>query len=249
MTPLLLVVVSVLLQHTSAPVAGVVIDAVTKAPVARARVVLVHPDRPLSAARLTIADDEGRFSFADVAEGSYRLFADRDDYLRGEHQGAITLAAGQRVAAISIAIVPTGVISGRVLTGFGEPASKIFVRALKGSQVVTETRTNDLGEYRLFNLPPGAYVVAAERYQGPRIEGTTYRVPTPPCPDCRGEGAFTLGLVGVLKTGGFIAPTALTNRTYPAVYFPGTTDLNAGQAIEVRPGAEVYGIDLTLVVK
>ena len=252
---LLVIFSALLLQQDFAPIAGVVIDAVTKAPVGRARVVLVRPDGPLNASHLAIADDDGRFRF-EVPAGPYRLFADRDDYIRAEHHTPIVLAAGQRVGDISIAIVPTGVISGRVLTEFGEPASKIFVRALPESQVVAtfprwvaESQTNDLGEYRLFSLPPGKYFVSALRYPGPQIDGTTYRVPTPPCPDCRGEGASMMGLVGILKTGAFIAPSALTKRSYPPVYFPGTTDMTAGQPIEVRPGAEVYGIDLTLIVK
>ena len=234
----------------TASVAGVVIDSETKAPIGRARVLLARIDAHLSQSLVVIADERGAFATSQVPPGTYRVFADREGYRRGEHGATLTTAAGERIANLTIALTPTAVISGRVTTESGEPLSKIYVRALSGSDVVAaEARTNDLGEYRLFGLEPGGYIVSAERYPGPRIEGTTYRIPTPPCPDCMGEGTAMPGLVGLLKTGGFIDPLALTGRTYPTVYFPGVTDRASAQRVEVAPGREVYGIDLRLVVR
>jgi hypothetical protein len=253
---LVLLLLAIAVQQPATTVSGVVTDSVTKSPVAAARVLLARVDGPLTESLLAIGDTGGRFQVTDVPAGSYRVFADRDDYLRGEHRGVVQVRSGQPVRDLAIVLTPTGVISGRVMNEHGEPASKIVVRALTESQVlstfpkwVAEARTNDLGEYRLFSLPPGRYIVSAQRYPGPQIEGTNYRIPTPPCPDCRGEGTATIGLAGLLKTGAFIAPPALTGQVHPAVYFPGTTDLAAGQRIEVRPGAQVGGIDLTLIVK
>ena len=233
-------------SQPAAFVAGVVIDSETKAPIRRARVLLARIDAHLSQSLVVIADESGAFGTSQVPPGTYRVFADREGYRRGEHDAPLTVAAGQRIANLTIALTPTAVISGRVMTENGAPVSKVYVRAFRGSDVAAESRTNDLGEYRLFGLEPAGYIVGAERYPGPRIEGTTYRIPTPPCPDCRGEGTAMPGLQGLLKAGGFIDPQALTGRTYPAVYFPGVTDRATAQPIEVGPGAQVYGINLLI---
>ena len=63
----------------------------------------------------------------------------------------------------------TGSISGRVTDAGGEPIAHAFVMALqpwyqKGQRrlaFVQAVQTNDLGEYRLFWLPPGRYFIAA----------------------------------------------------------------------------------------
>jgi hypothetical protein len=252
----LVLLLALVAQQPAATVSGIVTDAVTKAPVAAARVLLARVDGPLTSSLTITAGADGRFTASAVPPGAYRIFADRDDYLRGEHRGVVQVKSGQPIHDLAIVLTPTGVISGRVMNEHGEPASKIFVRALTESQVlatfprwVAEARTNDLGEYRLFSLPPGRYIVSAQRYPGPHIEGTNYRIPTPPCPDCRGEGIGTMALAGLLKSGAFIAPAALAGQMYPTIYFPGTTELAAGQRIELRPGAEIGGIDLTLIVK
>ena len=73
--------------------------------------------------------------------------------------------------------------------------------------------------------------------------------PTPPCPDCPGEGVGSIGLANILSTGGFIDPRALTGQTYPAVFFPGTTDRAEAGSVKVTAGAQVDGIDMRLVVR
>ncbi len=120
--------------------------------------------------------------------------------------------------------------------------------------------TNDLGEFRLFDLAPGTYAVSAEQYPGPSIgtvelpsgraglTGLQYIVPTPPCADCRGEGRGMRALSGLLAAGDFIDPGALTKLTYPRVYFPGTVDAAQAKGVILRPGSRVDGIDLRLVV-
>jgi hypothetical protein len=59
-------------------------------------------------------------------------------------------------------MIPAGVIAGRLYDRDGEAASNVTVQALKyvyqnGRRVlssVQSAQTNDLGEYRLFWLPP-----------------------------------------------------------------------------------------------
>jgi hypothetical protein len=239
-------------SQTAASVSGVVIDARTRLPVPDARVLLAPLEAPLTQSLIGSTDVEGRFQIGNVPPGPYRLFANHADYLRGEHTAPVTLTAAQRIDDLSIALTATAVISGRVTTEAGEPAPKVYVRA-HTDKPVAESRTNDLGEYRLFGLRPGTYVISAERYRLPRIEdtrlGIQYVVPTPPCPDCRGEGQFMQQLPRLFSTGAFIDPLVVAGQSSPAVYYPGTTDRAAAQAVEAGPGARLAGIDLRLVVK
>jgi hypothetical protein len=247
-TAIVLLLIGLLAGQAPGAVTGVVTDEATKAPVAGANVVLAPAEGPVAGAAVTTTDDRGRFAFAKVQPGTYRLLAGRDDYLRGESSPPIPVAAGESVRNLAVTLTPTAVISGRVTDDYGEPAGKIYVRALT-TRVVAEARTNDLGEYRLFGLAPGTYVVSAERYQAPSIQGTFLVTPTPPCPGCMGEGAGRQGLTSLLTNGAFIDPRALTGQTYPPVFFPGTTDRSAAGQVTVKAGAQVDAIDLRLVVR
>jgi hypothetical protein len=226
---------------------GVVTDAGSGEPVFGARVLLARVDGPLTMSVVLKTDERGQFSVSTVSAGTYRVFADEPGYVRREHSAPVVVAPGKPLAPISIALTRRAVVTGVVRNEHGEPISGVVVRAWSGTTAAAETRTDDLGEYRLFGLAPGSYVVGAERYAGPRIEGTFYIGPTPPCPDCPGEGAFRQALSALLSTGGYIGPRALEARPYPVVYFPATTDRRAAAPIEVGAGAVVGGIDLRLV--
>lgn len=244
-----------------------VVDAKTTAPVAFARVLFARADGPLAQSVVVEADARGTFTAAAVPTGTYRVFAEHEAYVRGAWAAPVSITAGRPVAGITITLIPTAVISGRISTETGEPAMKVFVRAHRmtaegpGADVLAEARTNDLGEYRLVGLEPGSYVVSAEPYAAPSIgpvempggrggpQGLQYIVPTPPCPDCRGEGRGMQAISQITNAGAFIHPFALTGRTYPRVYFPGTTEKADAKAITAEAGARLDSIDIRLVLK
>src|SRR4029079_18654873 len=71
---------------------------------------------------------------------------------------------------LDFALPRGGVITGRVLDEFGDPVSDVQVAALRPQTVGGSRRlvnmgrpgtTNDIGEFRLFGLPPGDYFVSA----------------------------------------------------------------------------------------
>jgi hypothetical protein len=101
----------------------------------------------------------------------------------------------------------------------------------------------------LFGLAPGAYTISAERYLAPRIDGAFYVGPTPPCPDCPGEGEFRQQTAALFKTGAYIDPRVVAGRAYPIVYFPAATDRSGATGVNARSGAVTGGIDLRLIVK
>ena len=82
----------------------------------------------------------------------------------------IALAAQQQLKNVRMEMTPTGAISGRILNRYGEPVGNANVQALRytyqeGRRTLTTVQTirsNDLGEYRLFWMTPGQYVISAQ---------------------------------------------------------------------------------------
>lgn len=150
-------------------------------PVARATVRLLGLS-PLASARppvtVTTTDEAGNFVFERVEPGSgYQLLAERAGFATGRYGArspnssgaALDLAAGQEIKGLTIVLTPQGVVSGRVTDANGDFVQGAQVRALRwGFQrgartlvLVGSTTTNDLGEYRIANLPAGRIYLAA----------------------------------------------------------------------------------------
>src|SRR5262245_37687224 len=178
----ILFVLAFLLPQQSQPpqqtgsIEGAVVRLGTDDPIPRAKVVL-RPVNSQTAQGIT-ADDGGKFAFRDLAPGQYRISVSRDRYVASEYGQrspigsgvAISLSAQQQFKDARVALAPAGTISGRVLNRYGEPAGNINVQALRyayqdGRRSLTPfqaIRTNDLGEYRLFWMPPGQYIISAQ---------------------------------------------------------------------------------------
>src|SRR6185295_12880415 len=85
-----------------------------------------------------------------------------------------TVEAGSTIDNIRLVLTATGTISGRVFDNSGEPLANVPVQALKysyedGQRTLTQVKidqTNDLGEFRLFWLPPGQYTISAQPQDG-----------------------------------------------------------------------------------
>jgi hypothetical protein len=231
----------------------------TNAPVPHARIVVAKVGGAVTDYRTGVADANGRFGFRDLAAGNYRVFAERQGYLRGEHGRRAASGNGTPVwlvegqaTRITVTMIQTGAISGRVLDE-GRPVRGVLVRALRASffdgrrtlNNVEYTRSDDLGEYRLFGLAPGTYYVTAVPPDGPRIEGDTYVVPTVPS-NANGNQRQTRTAAADALAKDLVDAAALDNRIFVPVFFPGTTDETAAAAIEVQSGRTATGIDLTV---
>jgi hypothetical protein len=126
---------------------------------------------------------------------------------------------------------------------YNDPVAKVYVRAAT-KDLTREVQTNDLGDYRIYGLPPGSYVVSASAYMPPRIEGGRYVIPTPPGPYMPGEGRAMIPLSRILDNGEFINPMTLNAESHARVYYPDTTDPAAAMPLDVQPGMVLSGIDL-----
>jgi protocatechuate 3,4-dioxygenase beta subunit len=245
----------------SASIQGVVTKLATGEPVFRARVIL-SAENGVGAARTILTGGDGKFLISNIPPGRYRLFASRDGYMRAEYGQTrtgrpglpLSLAPRQELKDVALVLTPTGTISGRVFDRFGEPVSNANVQALKyyylegkrGLTVVQTARTNDLGEYRLFYLQPGSYVVSAVPTEMVRNDGGSVLVDVGPGSPIQLNGGTPGGAIrlgAVTGTAGGLVSAADTGETFLTVYYPGTTDSASAAPIDLRPGVNLTGVD------
>ena len=241
---------------------GFVVKMGTSEPISKAIATLTQIDGRRETYTFTTASG-GQFFFQNLEAGQYRLSVSRNGYVRSEygarspnHPGLpMTLVAGQKMMDVLLPMMPAGTIAGRVFDRDGEPLANVNVQALKYSyqegqrvlNTVQQTRTNDLGEYRLFWLPPGQYFVSATYAGGPGggrgFVGTVAEAVT-------GRG----GRNGGARAGGPAVTTAGRANTeaqpdegYIPVYYPGTTEAQSAAPINLPAGIVFSGVDLTIV--
>jgi hypothetical protein len=166
-------------------IAGVVVSTKTGEPLRSARVMLTAP-RSDSRGGLpnnphAFSGIDGTFAFSGLPPGDYTVFAAKAGY--GFRYGIdidsrVRLGQDETRDDVVLRLPPSAVVTGRVLDAYGEPLVGASVTALTHGHYAGETRwrpmhsgeTNDLGEYRLFGLAAGRYVIAASspRSHGPR---------------------------------------------------------------------------------
>lgn len=158
-------------------ISGMVVKLAGSEPLKNARVRLQSQDDRRES-HSVVTDAGGRFELKGVDPGRYRLVVHRDSFVtqaygqkKPDDPGAIlTLRAGQEVKDLLFRLIPSAVIAGRVINEDGDPLPWVQVSALREAyaggkkSLFSETTvpTNDLGEYRLFGLPPGRYFIRAD---------------------------------------------------------------------------------------
>jgi Carboxypeptidase regulatory-like domain len=131
-----------------------------------------------------VLDAEGRFEIAGVAPGQYRLIVypgpTAAPYIETRYPNPasdppqwLDVAHGQIVEDLVIPVLRGAVISGRIVDELGNPQAMVMVtvrepqaverqRPPSGFVPARSDRTDDLGAFRIFGLPPGEYLVVAQ---------------------------------------------------------------------------------------
>jgi uncharacterized protein (DUF2141 family) len=244
----------------TAQLAGTVVTTdATPVPVRRA-IVTLQSDAGWSGS--AISDDAGRFAFANLTAGRYRLKAKRAGFVDAEHGARrpgrmgtqISLGAGQQLESVMLHMARGAVISGTVFGETGEPLAGVPIlvtrpRDVPSLMAARDTRlvTDDRGQYRAFGLAPGEYLVAALPPSG--MAG-----------DLRASGSAEIDAIlqELQRRGGGAAPPAPARTapdatpespsrvTYAPVYHPATHLRPQAAVIAVDAGDERPGIDIRL---
>ena len=112
----------------------------------------------------------GAFSFSNLPAGDYRVRVMHQNYPqdRGGIQKTVRASAGETANRLTFELIPGGVISGRIVDEDGDPLNGCDVMphpARNVNQGVNMIRTpgaREDGSYRIFNIPPGKYVISAQ---------------------------------------------------------------------------------------
>lgn len=245
-TPLLLTLATVTAAQTKdypqppksslGQVLGRVSRSDTGEPIPKAQVQLSPADPETSKTagpeRIVRTSPDGTFVFPDLPAGTYGVtvwhngFSGFSRHEDSDGQGRyINLKPGQKLENLDLRLDPTGVIAGQVSDEDQEPVQGLAVFALRitfqtgGRKQVSDSGrsvTDDLGNFRLPNLPPGSYYVSAGGLiQRPMRE------------------------VG-LKQG----PSG--GMHYRNTFYPGTPSLDEAQALRVGPDLATNDIRFTV---
>ena len=160
----------------TATLRGRVVAADSGQPLRKAQVRVFAPD--LRENRMTTTDGDGTYEFKELPAGRYTVMAQKGSYvnlqygqLRPFEPGKpLEVLGGQTLEKIDFALPKGGVMTGRILDEFGEPLADAQVAAQRRQNIGGRRRlvpagrpatTNDIGEFRLFAIPPGQYYVSA----------------------------------------------------------------------------------------
>jgi protocatechuate 3,4-dioxygenase beta subunit len=241
-------------QAETCTVQGTVVSAATGQPLKSVRVRLIdrdHSDRTEHPEGFT--DAAGQFLITDVPAGTYHFRASKVGFVeQAYHRDAggpaqlLVVAPGDKVDKVLFRLERAAVIFGRITDESGEPAISTEVLALvsdagtkpnlnrewdpgpvgmEGSQAFEVALTNDLGEYRLYSLPPGKYFVATSDLQ---VHIAGFGANGQP----RGLNMAT-GLMTFHSEG------------HPLLYYPGVFNPSEAEAVVVKAGQEAR-VDLSL---
>ena len=253
-------------------VSGVVTDSSTHRAIQGADVQLGPPPRPPDA-RLgnTFTDERGRFVFTGVGAGTYFVNAFKPGFTDGHYGpgvngalgGSVIIGAGEWFADANVEMTKLGAIGGRIADERGQPTVGAYVRVLAevmigGAPHVVAgpaSTTNDRGEYRIWNLTAGRYIVVVpsvaqsvpssmsaadlEDLAANRVAARAQA----PVTSAIVEGSTAL-IVGNYPT----PPTSAQGvaHVYPATFYPGVTSFAAATAVDLRSGDEKSGVDFAL---
>lgn len=245
----------------TATLGGVVVLNPDGQPVRRAAVRLFSSDLRVPVS--TTTDDNGRFTFTGIAAGNYGIAASKAAYIGGFHGATqpgrgpgvpVAVRDGERVDGLTITIARGGVIAGTVLLPAGLPAEGMTVlvtgidevagvrrSALRGGRSVTDDR----GEYRVFGLGPGDYLV--------QVRPSGFIAGTPSgATDARQTSASEVRWAEAVARqvqGAALPDARAAGRTkYARVFHPGTTDASEARVVSLASGEERLGIDVAMTL-
>ena len=213
-------------------------------PLKSARVYLI-PEHSRSHNQIyaTSSDSDGHFTVKDIPPGRYRFFAAHAGFVEQRYKAGIndtgplfSLRHGEKVSDVLFSLVMAAVIAGRVSNEEGEPMQRVELVALRRPseeeiedidtsrlrkiqmESVASAESDDRGQYRIFGLKPGEYLIKAEDSFQPSRSGPV------------DESYWVKQSLG---------------SEFGCVYYPGVTQMSQAQVIPIKAGEEAQA-DITM---
>lgn len=192
---------------------------------------------------LATTDAEGRYSFDNIAPGEYTLQVERAGYLGKLYRATphetfstITVAAGQHLSPINMALTRAVAISGQVLDEDGDPVANVRVQLLQHTYDSALTTgggpavfTDESGNYRIPDLSAGRYYLSVGWDRGPVFS-------------ILGGRAVNTPVASVPPTLPGESP-----RYYGTTFYPSETDQSLAKPIQIVAGQkDLQGMNIQL---
>jgi len=201
----------------------------------RAQVRISSPD---IGTKTALTDAQGRFEFKELPAGRFNVSVTKSGYVTMQFGQSrpfepgrpIELTEAQLMDKADVALPRGSVLAGRVVDEFGEAVAEADVTAMRlqfqngRRRLVPSGRnasTNDLGQFRIYGLPPGEYYVSA-----------TFRNMT----------TMVLDMVA----GGTRSSDQSQTAGYASTYYPSTPNPVEAQRVAVAVGQELSSVDIQL---
>ena len=229
----------------------------------------------LSGERTSYTDDEGRYTIAWLPQGDYQVVVTKPAFLQMYYGGrrpalgpgtTVHVNANQPVAGIDVTLPRGAVIAGTIFDSLGQPQPGVRVQVMMftrrdGDRVLTSAATqgqatsNDRGEYRLYGMRPGSYVVSVVP---PSTSNQDLRqVAEADMRSILAEASRRATPAAVFETPRTIAPAGPVDIplpiadgkpiTFSNVYYPGTTRDTEAAEITLATGQELNGVNIQLI--
>ena len=184
-----------------------------------------------------MADANGQFTIRDVTPGQYTLEADQQGFFDIPGRQAIANVEAGKPANVSVPLLAGGTITGRVKNAAGKFLPNANVTAyqityLNGKiipQAQSSQATDDRGEYRMFWLPPGDYVVL--------VDPPTYPLSNP------GNAPAIGGPRGGAPPQG---PPPMSTPQFMRTFYPRSLTTTDAVVLAVKSGDQLSGMDITV---
>jgi beta-lactamase regulating signal transducer with metallopeptidase domain len=182
-----------------------------------------------------MADANGRFTIRDVAPGQYTLEADQQGFFDIPGRQASANVEAGKSASVSVPLLEGATITGRIKNAAGRMMTNANVTAYQitylNGKIIPQARSSqtadDRGEYRMFWLPPGDYLVLAD----------------PPAPFLSNQGNASV-IAG--PRGGVPPPVPMTTPQFTRTFFPQALTTTDARILTVKSGDQLSGMDITL---
>lgn len=206
---------------------GHVVESASGDPVRKVTVILRRGQEPGIGA---VSDASGAFVFDDLDPGAYTVSVERTGFLfdPGSERIVAQVQPAPAESEITLKLIRSGAISGRVFDSDGEPVTGASIQIVPAGQAKRVPQqsynavSNDRGEYRSFDIPPGRYRISVS-YQ-PRPELMQVKMQRPKTPSGNPP-----------------------EDAYAVTYYPGALDAKQAAIVNVEAGSDLQGFDVRVL--